>query len=74
MAGIQKPENIKRDEALREHILAGRDTKEFAADYGVSRQFIHWCVARIGFRKYFLTRDEWNDVLRRRHHVAKLRG
>ena len=59
---------LKRNLALREHILAGGTPKEFAYDHGISIALVGKALASVGLRKYFLTKREHKRIMLQRKH------
>ena len=65
---MSTPRTLKRNLALREHILNGGTPKEFAYDHGISIALVGKALASVGLRKYFLTASEHKRVMIQRKH------
>jgi hypothetical protein len=59
---------LKRNLALRKHILSGGTPKEFAYNHGISIALVGKALASVCLRKYFLTKCEHERIMLQRKH------
>lgn len=61
-----KKESRRRHASLLAHLKNGGTPKEWGWQHGLSRNDVSKIVPRVGFRKYYLTADEYAMILRSR--------
>lgn len=62
---MSRPLHVLRP-VLREHVLNGGTPKEFAFTHGMNLPNVGKLLGALGLRKYYLTRDEHAQVMKRR--------
>lgn len=64
------PQTLKRNIALREHILKGGTPKEFAYAWNVTVAAIGQALNNSRIKKYWLTENEWDEIRKKRKLIT----